>query len=161
MFYNVHQGFQSGLFGPWAIKGQWGHNLKLTLDILKLQMKSKKKVIGVFIGNYSFNGIILNKLIGGEGTASLISLNKDYLKKVWKFLYILFIFTILFQNKLRNLVQYCRLFQWNRTSLYKVGTAHSLASNVHPCLTRVRYSNIWWSLWTQRRLQQLCLRTVY
>ena len=30
-------------------RGPWGHNfLKLTLDIHKLQMKSKKKVSGVF-----------------------------------------------------------------------------------------------------------------
>ena len=34
-----------------AIRGQWGHCfLKLALDIIKLQMKSKKNVLGVFSG---------------------------------------------------------------------------------------------------------------
>ena len=32
-----------------ATAGLWGYNLKLTLDILELMIKRKKKVIGVFI----------------------------------------------------------------------------------------------------------------
>ena len=36
----------------WAAKGSWGHNLKLTLDILELMMKSKKKELGIL--NVSF-----------------------------------------------------------------------------------------------------------
>ena len=32
--------------------GPWGHNLNLTLDIHELQMKSKKKVLGVFNGSF-------------------------------------------------------------------------------------------------------------
>ena len=31
--------------------GPWGRNLNLTLDILKSQMKSKKKVLGAFYGS--------------------------------------------------------------------------------------------------------------
>ena len=31
--------------------GPWGHNLNLTLDILELQMKWKKKDLGVFYGS--------------------------------------------------------------------------------------------------------------
>ena len=34
-----------------ATGGPWRHNLKLTLDILELQMKSKKQVLGVFYGS--------------------------------------------------------------------------------------------------------------
>ena len=45
--------------GPSAVKGKpKDHNLKLTLNILKLMMKSKKKFFGVF--NISF----LKNLIG-------------------------------------------------------------------------------------------------
>ena len=32
--------------------GLWGHNFKLKLDILELQKKIKKKVLGVFNGSF-------------------------------------------------------------------------------------------------------------
>ena len=58
--------FQSGPL-PWATRGgecavkkpQWGHNLILTLDILELLMKSKKKVLD------AFNGSFLSNLVDG------------------------------------------------------------------------------------------------
>ena len=34
-----------------ATGGAWDHNLNLTLGIIELQMKSKKKFLGVFYGN--------------------------------------------------------------------------------------------------------------
>ena len=38
--------------GTWAVKEPLGHNLKFTLDFLKLMMKSEKKDLGVFIGSF-------------------------------------------------------------------------------------------------------------
>ena len=38
---------------PWGRKLQKGHNLKLTLDILELMIKSKVKVLGIFKNSFN------------------------------------------------------------------------------------------------------------
>ena len=53
-----------------------GHNLKLTLDILELMTKSKKKVIG------GFNGSFLRNLVGG-GHSSFNFFKRGLLKKIF------------------------------------------------------------------------------
>ena len=42
----------------------WGHNLKLTQDILDLIMKSKKKVFGVFSGSFETYNLKYEKKLG-------------------------------------------------------------------------------------------------
>ena len=53
-----------------------GHNLKLTLDILELTMKSKKKSLGVFISSF------LRNLVGG-GHKFFNLFKGGLLKKSW------------------------------------------------------------------------------
>ena len=43
---------QGAMSSKWVRGGPLGLNLKLTLDIIELQMKSKKKVLGVFYGSF-------------------------------------------------------------------------------------------------------------
>ena len=49
--YSGGQEQQRGKSSKRGTGGPWGHNLNLTLDILELQMKRKKKVLGVFYGS--------------------------------------------------------------------------------------------------------------
>ena len=99
--YNLHQGFpkwvKSPPWGPWQIlrgpratrgkKGAlsskrateraWDHNLKLTLDILALHMKSEKEGLKCFYG--SLWVILLKRAI-----AFLISLKGAICKRAWE-----------------------------------------------------------------------------
>ena len=83
----LQQGFLKcwqNLRGPWAAKrpqgGPWGLNLKLTLDILELIMKRKKKVLGVFNGSFISNPV-------GGGYRFFNFLKGGLLKKNWETLH--------------------------------------------------------------------------
>ena len=65
---------QVATLGPWAVNGPWGHNLKLTLDILEL-MKNKKKFL-------KFLTVFLNLLdILGWGSPTFFNFFKEGLLK--------------------------------------------------------------------------------
>ena len=81
-----------------ATRGPWGHNLKLTLDILELLIKIKNKVLVVFKGSCEtytrYSGVVdedQKKVLGASNGSFLSNLVKgaiaffNYFKEaIWK-----------------------------------------------------------------------------